>query len=505
LTETAIPRNSRGTRQAPGDAFFPGLPELHAALRAGTLTSVALTQRCLERVARVNPVVRAVLAIDDTASQQAVAADRRHAAGVWLGPLDGIPVLVKDNIDTAGLSTTAGSRLLADHPPRRDAAVVARLRAAGAIILGKTNLSEWSNFRSTQATEGWSGAGGQTRNPYGTNHSPGGSSSGSAVAVATGMAPLALGTETDGSVVVPAGLCGVVGVKTETGLLPLDGVVPISHVQDTVGLLAGRLSDAALALSVLTGQADPLPEQPRLRLGLWQAPRMPCGTEAVLEAVAEALRDAGDVVLPVDLAIERHILEDGLLAMYAEFRPSLEAYLHTREGVPTTLAALIEANRADPVELSLFGQDLFEQAQSIGEEERDRAIFARNRSKEQARTLIDRTLRHHGVDALLAATNGPAPPIDYEVGDSAAPGSSTPAALAGYPNVSLPLGASGELPVGVSVFGPPELRRLLPTALRVERACADRKLPVSSRSCSRTSSEHSGARPNTPLNRSEKK
>ncbi|MGW1129122.1 amidase family protein [Streptomyces sp. NPDC002526] len=462
MTETTHPR------------AFPAIPELQAGLRTGRLTSVALTRRCLDRITEVNPLVRAVLAVDETALDQAAASDRRHAAGAGLGPLDGIPVLVKDNIDTAGLASTAGSRLLAGRPPRRDAEVVSRLRAAGAVMLGKTNLSEWANFRSTRATEGWSGVGGQTCNPYGAHRSPGGSSSGSAVAVATGMAPLALGTETDGSVVAPAGLCGVVGVKTETGLLPLDGIVPISQVQDTVGLLAARLSDAALTLAVLTGRPLPQDDAPDgLRLGLWRVPRMPGETETVLKSAAEELRAAGATVLPVDFAVERQTLEDGLLAMYAEFRPSLEAYLRDRDGAPQTLAALIEGNRADPVELSLFGQDLFEQAQLLGEEERERAVHARSRSKRQARALIDGTLREHRIDALLAATNEPAPRIDYELGDPGAPGSSTPAALAGYPNVTLPLDRRGGLPVGVSVFGPPETSRLLPVALRIEQAWAD--------------------------------
>lgn len=454
---------------------FPPLPELHADLAAGRLGGVELTRRCLDRIAEVDPEVRAVLAVDPTALAQAAASDRRHADGTARGPLDGIPVLVKDNIDTRGLSSTAGSRLLAGRPPAADAAVVTRLREAGAIVLGKTNLSEWATFRSSSATEGWSGMGGQTHNPYRRGRSPGGSSSGSAAAVAAGMAPLALGTETDGSVVTPAGMCGVVGVKTETGLLPLDGIAPISRVQDTVGLLAARLSDAELALSVLTGRpgpvAPPPDDAPVVRLGLWRVPRMPGVVHTVLEAAVGRLRAAGMAVVPVELPIERPMLDDGLLAMYAEFRPSLEAYLRTRSGGPRTLAELIDANRADPVELSLFGQDLFEQAQLIGDDERTRAGSARARSRERARALITRTMRRHGVDALLAATNEPAPAIDYELGDPGTVGSSTPAALAGYPNISVPAGYPGGLPVGLSVFGPPDLDRLLPLARRVADAC----------------------------------
>jgi amidase len=457
---------------------FPELPELHQQLRDGRLTSVSLTRRCLDRIELVDPLVRAVLAVDDSALEQAAQADRRYAAGAERGPLDGIPVLVKDNIDTAGLAGTAGSRLLAGSPPRRDAGIVRRLRAAGAVVLGKTNLSEWSNFRSTQATEGWSGAGGQTRNPYRLDRSPGGSSAGSAVAVATGMAPLALGTETDGSIVGPAGLCGVVGVKPETGLLPLDGIVPISPVQDTVGVLAARLGDAALAMAALTGRPPAEPDPAMLRVGLWRVPRMPGAVDAVLDSAVQALRSAGVAVVPIELALDRQTVEDGLLAMYAEFRPGLEAYLRGRPDGPQTLAELIEGNRADPVELSLFDQDLFEQAQLIGEAERAKAGLARQSSREQARKLLDRTMRRYGVQALLAATNEPAPVIDYELGDPGTPGSSTPAALAGYPNISLPVGHFRELPVGISVFGPPTLDRLLPVALRLAEACAVRRTPA---------------------------
>ncbi|MGW2395274.1 amidase family protein [Kitasatospora sp. NPDC001664] len=461
-----------------GAAGFPGLPELQAQLRDGRLTSVSLTRRCLERIELVDPLVNAVLAVDESALEQAARADRRYAAGAERGPLDGIPVLVKDNIDTAGLAGSAGSRLLAGHPPARDARVVAGLRAAGAVVLGKTNLSEWSNFRSTQATEGWSGVGGQTRNPYRLDRSPGGSSAGSAVAVATGMAPLALGTETDGSIVGPAGLCGVVGVKPETGLLPLDGVVPITPELDSVGVLASRLSDAALALSVLGGQTAPEPDPGMLRVGVWRVPRMPGVVDAVLDSATQALRSAGIAVVPVELALDQQTVEDGLLAMYAEFRPALEQYLAGRPGGPRTLAELIEGNRSDPVELSLFGQDLFEQAQLIGPGERERAVPARQRSRDAARRLLDRTMRRYGVQALLAPTNEPAPVLDYELGDPGTPGSSTPAALAGYPNVSLPVGQFRELPLGVSVFGPPTLARLLPVALRVAEACAVRRTPA---------------------------
>jgi Amidase len=268
------PRDSRAAKETTSlfdELDRSDIPEIHSRLLDRDMSSVELTRRCLDRIAALNPALAAVLAVDTTALAQAAASDERHAAGDDLGPLDGIPVLVKDNIDTANLVSTAGSRLLT-QPPGRDAEIVTRLRCAGAVIIGKTNLSEWSNFRSTQSTEGWSAVGGQTRNPYRLDRSAWGSSAGSAAAVASGMSPLAIGTESDGSIVGPAGVCGVVGVKPEFGLLPMHGIVPISTSLDTVGPLAYRVRDAATCLAVLAGQPDLANVTAPIsgcRLGLW--------------------------------------------------------------------------------------------------------------------------------------------------------------------------------------------------------------------------------------------
>ncbi|MFF2567822.1 amidase family protein [Streptomyces sp. NPDC058084] len=466
--------HARGESRVSG---FPALTVLHERLRGGTLTSTALTRLCLDRIAAVNPVLGAVLAVDATALEQAAAADRRYAAGTPLGPLDGIPVLVKDSIDTAGLASTAGSRLLAVAPPRGDAAVVERLRRAGAVVLGKTNLTEWSSFRTTQGCEGWSAVGGQTVNPYSPQRTASGSSSGSAVAVATGMAPLAVGAETDGSIVSPAGICGVVGLKPTPGTLPLDGVVPVSDTEDSVGLLAGRVADAALALGVLTSDAPAAGAAPGplggagRRLGLWRVPRMPAQVGAVLDAAAGSLRAAGFTLVDVEIDIDREILVDGLRAMYAEFTPSLEKYLAGRDGVPSTLAEIVEANRADPVELSLFGQDLFETVLGLTDADRAKAEGGRARAVERAVELLDGTLRRYGVEAVVAPTNEPAWLVDHQLGDPYSPGSSTLPALARRPNVTVPA-AHGGLPVGVSLFGPAEDSRLLGLALEAEHALA---------------------------------
>ncbi|MFJ3904465.1 amidase family protein [Streptomyces sp. NPDC090025] len=463
---------------------FPALTDLHERLRDGSLTSTALTRLCLDRIAAANPVLNAVLAIDATALDQAAAADARYAAGTPYGPLDGIPVLVKDSIDTAGFASTAGSRLLAGSPPRSDAAVVGRLRRAGAVVLGKTNLTEWSSFRTTQGCEGWSAVGGQTVNPYSAQRTASGSSSGSAVAVATGMAPLALGAETDGSIVSPAGLCGVVGLKPTPGTLPLAGVVPVSDTEDSVGVFAGRVTDAALALAVLTGpdtvESGSAPRALELpvplgglgrRIGLWRVPRMPAQVTAVLDTTAAGLRAAGFTVVDVELTVERDILIDGLRAMYAEFTPSLERYLAGRDGVPRTLAEIVEANRADPVELSLFGQDLFETVLGLGDPDRAKAVADRARAVERAVALLDGTLRRYGVEALVAPTNEPAWLVDHQLGDPYSPGSSTLPALARRPNVTVPAAQSG-LPIGISLFGPSDEGALLQLALEAERSLA---------------------------------
>lgn len=452
---------------------LPDISALHMKLLRAELTSVQLTRHCLVRIDASNPDLHAVLAVNPAAIRQARQADRRYAAGRWRSRLDGIPVMVKDNIDTGGLAGTAGSRLLDGHPPSRNAEIVTLLRRAGAVILGKTNLSEWSNFRSTRGIEGWSAVGGQTRNPHRVSHSPGGSSSGSAVAVSAGMAPLALGTETDGSIVAPAGLCGVVGVKPEFGLLPAGGIVPISTEMDTVGLLAARVCDAALALEELGGIPSVEPARGGLRLGLWLVPGMAASLGSFLSGPVESLRRAGATVVPVKLAVDRQLLRDGLFAMYAEFRPSVESYLRTRTGVPQTLAELCAANRADPAELQHFGQDLFDRALEISAAERARATSSRRRAARNAALLICDTLRRYRIDAVIAPTNEPPTRIDYALGERGSAGSSTVPALAGYPAISVPVARSDEdLPVGLSVFGPATLPRLLAIAAAVEQWCA---------------------------------
>jgi amidase len=479
------------------------IPHLRWLFDSGALTSVELTEAYLERIRTVDPLLRAVLFVDPSALLQAAASDRRRQAGGSLGPMDGIPVLLKDNVDTSDLPTTAGSRALLVAPPRSDAHLVRRLRAAGAVILGKTNLSEWANFRSMHSTSGWSALGGQTANPHVLDRDPSGSSSGSGAAIAASLAQVAIGTETDGSIVSPGGICGIVGFKPTIGLISRAGVVPVSGEQDTPGPMTRHVVDAAIAMSVLQGRDmdDPAtaecpddqvtdylaaldPDALRgRRIGVWHVPHEDESVTAVISSTVDTLTSCGATVVEVSLPHQDELGVDELPAMWAEFRHELEVYLATREGAPGTLADLIEFNKADPVELSRFPQDHFERAAASPpltdpEYRRQRAT-----ATDLARRSIDETLAADRLDAIVAATNGPADRITYhpredshEAGDI---GSSSPAAVAGYPTVTVPAGFAGVLPIGVSfIAGRFADATVLSLAAAFERASVARRPPT---------------------------
>lgn len=454
----------------PVQGRWPGLAELRQLLARRVVSATELVTAALRRIDEVNPALNAVLAVDPTALAQARDRDRRLAAGSGR-PLDGIPVLVKDNIGTAGLATTAGSRTLACLPPAKDSGVVLLLRAAGAVVLGKTNLSEWGNFRCTTGTEGWSGVGGQTRNPYRLDHSPWGSSSGSAAGVAAGLAPAALGTDTDGSITSPAAACGVTGLRPARGLLPADGIVPITFSLDTPGVLAGSVADASYLLAALTGTAIPmvLTSLAGRRIALWPGRRPDDRTRAFVARAAVALREQGADVVTVRLPIVRERLDDGLSAMIAEFAPCLAAYLRSRPGAPSTVEEVLAANRRDPVALSVFGQDLMERAAAVTAEERFRAVGQRAAARSWATGLLDDVLAR-GFDAIVAPTGPPAWRIDYAVGDPVVATTCTVPALAGRPVVAVPAGLENGLPLSLSVFGPPATWTVLGLAAGVAAA-----------------------------------
>ncbi|MGW5866455.1 amidase [Streptomyces sp. NPDC055239] len=453
-----------GSPLAPGiDLDTVTIPELQARMAGGSLTSSKLTRAYLRRIEDVDPKIHSVLRTSPTALRQAAASDARHRRGKTLGPLDGIPVLLKDNVNTRDMPTTAGSLALAGSPPDTDAALVTRLRKAGAVILGKTNLSEWANFRAAKPTSGWSAVGGQTNNPYVLDRNPCGSSAGSAAALAASLSQVAIGTETDGSIVCPAGMNGIVGHKPSLGLVSQSGVVPISAEQDTAGPMARNVIDTALTLSVLSGDKDARGKGTRgesargdgpgglrgKRIGLWRLPSLGSDVDAVMTRTAKKLRKAGAEVVEVTPPYQARLAELEFPALLSEFHRDIDAYLGTRKG-PRNLAELIEFNRGHAEEQTCFaGQELFEQALAAPPTTDPEYRAMRAELKDLSRRSIDETMATHHLDAIAAPTNPPAWTTDCARGDNDVIPSSTPAAVAGYPSLSVPAGSVDELPVGL--------------------------------------------------------
>src|SRR4051812_12648682 len=491
------------------------IPDLQQRMDDGALSSVDLTTAYLDRIDALNDDLGAVLSVNPDALEDARASDearqRRHARS----PLEGIPVLLKDNVDTEQMPTTAGSRALLGSTPG-DATITRRLRAAGAIVIGKANLSEWANFRSTASTSGWSGVGGQTANPYVLDRNPCGSSSGSGAGVAASLAQVAIGTETDGSIVCPAGQNGIVGLKPTLGLVSRDGIVPISAEQDTAGPMARHAIDAALTLQVIAGtdKADAataeipadadgdfadldLDALQGARIGVWtltpdQSAAVDDTTEAVFAAAVKQIEAAGATAVPVQLQNQDQIGAGETPALLAEFKRDLNAYLAATPGDhPADLAGLIAFNEQDPVELAYFGQELFEQAQAAAVPADDPAVQQlRDNLRQLARASIDEALAQgegpdDDLDAIVALTNTPGAVIQYQNLDGAPTpfvySSSGTAAVAGYPDVTVPAGFSGPqetLPVGVSFFGTRwSDARMLDIAADFEDQAAAREAP----------------------------
>ncbi|MBN8791237.1 MAG: amidase [Stenotrophomonas nitritireducens] len=467
-----------------GEPPFPyqeaGIAELQARITAGELDSVTLTDAYLRRIAlldRAGPALRSVIEINPAARREAAQRDAERRAGRIRGPLHGMPILLKDNIGATPMHNTAGSLALKTFRPRRDAFLVQRLREAGAVILGKTNLSEWANFRSTGSTSGWSALGGQTRNPYALDRNPCGSSSGSAVAVAANLAVAAIGTETDGSIVCPAAVTGIVGLKPTVGLVSRDGIIPISFSQDTAGPMARSVADAALLLAAMAGrdESDPatatMPGRAvydygaRLRPDALHGARIGVLRNALaeraeikplLDQAVAAMRAAGATVIDTALPSEDGWEKDEQTVLLYEFKNGLNRYFQQWRTPVASLGALIAFNDAHASqELHLFGQELLLQAEQAGSLNDPIYIAARGNARRLAGAEgIDATLRADQLDALIAPTTGAAWRTTPGKGDDYPGGSYGAAAVAGYPSLSVPMGHANGLPLGLLFMGP---------------------------------------------------
>lgn len=458
------------------------IDSLQGAMAAGRLTSRQITERYLARIEAIDrngPALGSVIEVNPDALATAEALDTERVEGRLRGPLHGIPVLIKDNIDTADrMMTTAGSLALEGPAPDRDAFIVERLRSAGAVLLGKTNLSEWANFRSTKSTSGWSARGGLVKNPYALDRNACGSSSGTGAAISANLAAVGVGTETDGSIVCPSSANGLVGIKPTVGLLSRSGIVPISHTQDTPGPMARTVKDAALLLAAMAGHDArdavtaggvgklPVDLQPLFdadglkgaRLGVLRGPFAGYSPAAdrVFDAVVAKLKALGAVVVdPVELPNVGKYDASELDVLQYEFKAGLNAYLATRKGLTVrSLADVIAFNEKNrDRELPFFGQELFVASEKKGPltDKAYRDALEKNRRLSRAEG-IDLALKRHRLDALVALTGGPAWTTDLANGDHYLGSSSTPAAVAGYPAITVPGGAVYGLPVGVSFF-----------------------------------------------------
>lgn len=485
---------------------------LQAALAAGSLSSEKLTADYLNRIEafdRRGPALRAMLDLNPEALSIAADLDRERRSSGPRGPLHGIPIALKDNLDTHdSMSTTAGSLALEGHRASADAFAVAKLRAAGAILLAKTNLSEWANFRSTRSSSGWSSRGGQCRNPYALDRSPAGSSAGSGAAVAAGFAAAAIGTETDGSIIAPAAANSLVGVKPTIGLVSRSGIVPIAASQDTAGPMARTVKDAAIVLSVLAGPdpADPITmaqaRQPidycaLLHDDALQGARIGVargyfqrheGVDAVIEGALAQLRALGAELLEVpELNLPPAVREAERTVLLCEFKAGLNAYLALHPSAPVrTLAEVIAFNERHATRvMPWFGQELLLRAEATAGLDDSAYAPARASCLRHARDEgLERVLQEHRLDALAAPSNPPSWVIDPIVGDRSLGGCSQPAAIAGYPHITVPAGYLHGLPVGLSFFGGPfQEGKLLAYAHAFERAIKTWRAPTFAASC----------------------
>jgi len=446
--------------------------ELSAAMARGTTSSVALTSWYLSRAKALDPKLRSLIEINPDALAIARELDRERRAGKSRGAMHGIPVVIKDNIDTADrMKTTAGTLALVDAPvPKRDATVVERLRSAGAVIIAKTNLSEWANFRDNDSISGWSGRGGQTRNPYILDRNPCGSSSGTGAAVSANLAAVGIGTETDGSIMCPSSICGIVGLKPTVGLVSANGIIPIAASQDTAGPMTRSVADAAALLNIIDDRSRPAETRPEYtsflqtdglrgaRIGVardyWERRS---DVDRVTNAALETMKKAGAILVDVKFPNLRKFGDAEFTVLQFEFKDGLERYLRERGAKYKTLDDLIRFNNENAArEMPYFRQSIFESSTKKGnlnsKEYREALETCRKYAREEG---IDEVMNKNKLDAIVAPSNAPTWMIDTVNGDcgSGYVGSSSMPAVAGYPNITVPAGFVKELPLGISFFG----------------------------------------------------
>ncbi|SFD44610.1 amidase [Massilia yuzhufengensis] len=490
-----------------GGILDAGVREQQAAMAAGKLSSTALVKRYLARIAAIDkagPRLNAVIETNPDALKIAAEMDRERASGKLRGPLHGIPVLLKDNIATGDrMSTSAGSLALDGVRATKDAHIAAQLRKAGAVIIGKTNLSEWANMRSTRSVSGWSGRGGQTRNPYALDRNTSGSSSGSGAAAAASLATLTVGTETDGSIVSPSSSCGIVGLKPTLGLLSRSGIIPIAHSQDTAGPMTRSVADAALMLAAMAGvdASDKATEDSRGHVADYAAALRTDGLKGKRIGVARNFfgsNDAVDAIIEQELAVltaQGALLVDvkvpntdkygdsELQVLLYEFGPGLAAWLkdYAPHAPVKDMAGVIAFNDKNAArEMPHFKQEHLIAAQSKpGLDAREYREALANDLRYAREEGIDQVLREHRLDALVAPTGGPAWLTDYINGDHYGGSFSTPAAVAGYPHITVPAGYTRGLPVGISFVGTAWTEgALIGMAYAYEQASRRRRAPT---------------------------
>lgn len=457
------------------------ITQIQQGYKDGSYTIKELVQTYLDRIEEIDkngPRLNSIIQINPDALQIAEDLDKEMRAGNIRGPMHGIPVVLKDNIDTRdNMATTAGSRALMGSHPLKDSFIARQLKDAGAIIIAKANLSEWANFRGELSSSGWSGVGGQTKNPYILSRNPCGSSSGSAVAISANLTMIAIGTETNGSIVCPSNNNGIVGIKPTVGLVSRSGIIPISYTQDTPGPMARTVRDAAICLGVLVGvdstdnktlasrgkyyrdytrflKEDGLKGK---KIGLYTKPfGKNYKVDKLMYEAVEYLKSQGVEIVEIDEISKNNVGNLSFEIMLYEYKDGLNKYFNSLgSDVPVkNLEDLIEFNLLDSVELKYYNQKYLEMAQEKGDltsaEYKEALANMLKASREEG---IDRVMNEHNLDAIIAPTGGPAWKTDLINGDSFQLGSSSPAARAGYPNITVPMGYIDELPVGISFFG----------------------------------------------------